>query len=1203
MPNAVVGITWKNEDEEARQKFLLFKKGIIDGVKEMQDAVMASGAKSFGDYAKHVDTATAAAKKGNKDIKEGFLSASQAMAEQAKKEADIKKKYEHDAGEAIINDLKRLQDEKKRINNAMLADVTAEAKAELNERKKEITEEIRLLDSEAKEKEKVMKGGIGAKAGIHGTGRQNTEEHGHGGGMMGAIEAVPGVEKLFQGMEKVIDKGKELNEVNESLVIGFKANGSSAEQAEQAFKKNEETVAKLSDTYAISEEKIKNMQAIYLKMGGSQKDLAKNTELMVGIQEKASLAPDMAAKMLAGATNPEIEKGLDKIGLHIDKNASATERQRIISEKLGPTLEAMKDKAQSPMAAFEKFQNIISKLMGTIGLGLIEALGPMLKIIGEVATQMSTVLMPIIEQIMGVIGPILKQLATTVGGILKSVLPIIGELISTLAGPLGDVIKIIINLAVSVLVPLMNAAMTALKPIINVISVVLNSLKPLFTTLGNLAGTMGKMFANSPMIKVLEMVGGIFTKLAAPIGRLVSALVELASTLIEALMPIFMKITDLLDQGMNIVIEQLAAILTEVIEIAVELVTLLAEGLTDAIKWVSEKAEWFSGVFSNLYDIFIEFATWVGGKLFPIFDWLFKAFTWLGEKIVSIANWISGIFKEAWDWLSKAVIWFIDNCINPLNDGFNWAVGILDRVVGAIDDFIGGLFKTTGPLKTLIGWVNSLIGPLKDAIGWMEKLFSGADKAPQKANEIVDATIHIGKAAAENVGEPKKEPVVEEHKEDQGKDRGEEAAKAKAKKEADKKRKADAAASRKAAKDEKKSELDEYKAIQDEYTEISQRAIEKIDLDEANGVIEKEEADKKKLELDISYNAILKSLAENTQGHEKEVMKFELKMAQDRVKLNEAKEKEESKTADKITKLKEDTIKDQERMEKEADKVYDDEQNRKLRMMEDGLDKQLFAEEIAYEKRLRAAEKNADEMKLIELEHQHNVQKIREDSIKNSSLIYKVLFDTINGVATQGLDWLDAGWKKSFHNQQTVLFGMLSTASGAMKGFISDTTKTLLEKGAIWVATNLEVAASSMVSAVAGAIEWINTTFPFPASIGIALGAAGAIFGVYEGVKKAFAPSKKLAQGAVLSEPTFAPGKHQMFEAGEAGPEIVAPFNDFKNMVTSIISNDKNHGELIAVLRDIHKATKEQKTAIVDPWQVHLGVVKSSNEQNSRELS
>lgn len=339
--------------------------------------------------------------------------------------SDADKKRDRMLTEDLINDVKKLQDVKVQEQNAAAIAGRAgdkEARAIAQQRITEYNEELKLLKQVMLEKEAVLKEGAGAKTGLLGTGRQflggakgEKEEGGGGGiaamagGMAGGLIAGGGL----MGLEQLMQKGKEVLEVNEKLKIGFMTTGMTSEQAAEAIKKQAQGVDELSKKYAIDDDVIKESTAQYLKMGGSTDNLKQKQELMIAIQERLGIGAEKAAMMLAKGSSDEAIGNFKKLNLNIDKNASSAEKFEALAKAMGGTLAGMAERVDTPLGKFNALKITFDNIGKTTGALLFDILSPFISVLGKLGSLVGDYVMPLFDRF----GFILKPIAGVIGGI------------------------------------------------------------------------------------------------------------------------------------------------------------------------------------------------------------------------------------------------------------------------------------------------------------------------------------------------------------------------------------------------------------------------------------------------------------------------------------------------------------------------------------------------------------------------------------------------------------------------------------------------------------------------------------------------------------------------------------------------------------------------------------------------------------------
>lgn len=239
-----------------------------------------------------------------------------------------------------------------------------------------------------------------------------------GGGVL-----LSGVSGIVGGIDKIISKGKAAIETQENLKVAFRASGLSVEDAEKALSKNAKATGELSNKYNVAKADINDATSAFLRFGGSSDNLKQKQENIIGLAAKLGGNYELAARALAKATDPEIEAQLTKFGIKFDKNATEADRQRIITEKLGTTLQGLAEKADTPLGKMQKVQNTIGGIASTIGVAIVESVAPLVGIIGDVVLPLIT---GTISALKAVIGGIKSFFAENAAAI-KVVLTVIGS--------------------------------------------------------------------------------------------------------------------------------------------------------------------------------------------------------------------------------------------------------------------------------------------------------------------------------------------------------------------------------------------------------------------------------------------------------------------------------------------------------------------------------------------------------------------------------------------------------------------------------------------------------------------------------------------------------------------------------------------------------------------------------------------------------
>ncbi len=164
------------------------------------------------------NTGTKSVLSDQKKVLAGGESVAKALAESARRYKLVEESYSKQKTSVLINDMKRLQDEKVRVTNAMVLVTEKGAKAELKAQKDSIDMQLRAMKQVANERGDVQRGGAGIKAGIMGVGRDvlqgSVGSLGAVGSAMSAMGphgmvAAAGLAAVALGAKKVIEIGSE----------------------------------------------------------------------------------------------------------------------------------------------------------------------------------------------------------------------------------------------------------------------------------------------------------------------------------------------------------------------------------------------------------------------------------------------------------------------------------------------------------------------------------------------------------------------------------------------------------------------------------------------------------------------------------------------------------------------------------------------------------------------------------------------------------------------------------------------------------------------------------------------------------------------------------------------------------------------------------------------------------------------------------
>lgn len=640
----------------------------------------------------------------------------------------------------------------------------------------------------------------------------------------------------------------------------------------------------------------------------------------------------------------------------------------------------------------------------------------------------------------------------------------------------------------------------------------------------------------------------------------------------------------------------------------------LVDWIIEGVKWVIEISkvvgsfiadaiqpliEWIKGVISR----WNEFVEVMKEKLFPVIKAVAGA----------IFNFYEFQLKVLWAIIKAVLGAIIDWIVDGWNDlitvlGFVWK--IIKTVIGVIADIYSWIFKVIGAVvewvthflglgkvfDTVKGWLGSFVDGIKSAVQWIIDLVNAAKKLLGIGGD--DSTIHVkaevhGEGGhgegGHGEGEGEKPDISSVH--DTGGEEGEDGVDisgvGKKGKKGPKEKKEKPKTAEQIAKELFANELEAIKLASDKEQVANELKYQR-------GLETKEQYEEEKSKLDIQFN---KDAEAKARAHGNflllEADKYQIAYLGIMRQAKEAKDKElEKEHEEEQKKLKgfaDDNLKNYQHRIDEVNKEEEAMQKARLDVMEDGVEKMLEVERQRYEKEQEVAKGNHDYEVVVEAKHAKNVADIKEKEIQKSNLTYKAGMALMGGVVDKGLDFIDAGWKRSFHNQKTALFEGLSLMSGAIKSSLAGILKDLASKAVTFIAENLAVAGSFIATAIAAAFAWMWSVSPF-----LAIGAgAGIVFGIlsqWKNIKKTLG----FAQGAIFTSPVFAPmGNGNTGVIGEAGAEVAAPLKALPGLLlplmlplmgTLVNSAQVNtmSKELSGKFDELKMAYKEHRTLVQD---------------------
>ncbi len=489
-----------------------------------------------------------------------------------------------------------------------------------------------------------------------------------------------------------------------------------------------------------------------------------------------------------------------------------------------------------------------------------------------------------------------------------------------------------------------------------------------------------------------------------------------------------------------------------------------------------------------------------------IVGWFLKLFQSTDKGQQSV-----GIFKQIWDGL----VFGFQN-FDKIAAG---VVGALDAVMDTISKAGDGIAEFVHGLATMnFSEVKEGFGKVKDAASGIgtamaegfNKGWNDAANTPKETEETI-AGGFAGEAGEKNQKKPKK---------DHDKEIDDARKLLKAKFAAEDTEIETAMLNQKATADEiAETMLIQKKNHADEELKFEDDALNKLQekYDAASG------KEKKALQSKLA-----------TQQQIKEQAALAAARAEAEIEKAQAKDNEAAKKAaeEKIKKIDEDASKLAERLDKQRTARETQDEKNKLDLMRDGMDKELAIEQSRYQKEYDLAVENGANLELVEQLHQQKMADIRAKADVAAKASYDSLMAGAGSVVNTGLQKIQDNFAKSFHNSNSVV----AQAAQAMVGSLAQSFSQAILSGDGFIAKNLAVAGSAIVSAAASVFSFF-ASIPF---VGIPLGiaAVGTVIAEFGNIKKALG---------------FATGGLAM--VGEGGqPEVIAPVKDFSHMMEMVAS-------------------------------------------------
>ena len=413
---------------------------------------------------------------------------------------------------------------------------------------------------------------------------------------------------------------------------------------------------------------------------------------------------------------------------------------------------------QQLMQAIEPALNTIMPLIGQLGEKLIQSLQPALQIIMPALQRFAEMAGQVFGQVVQAVQPVIESLIPLIGSAIQALLPILGQMGAALMESLGQ-----IGQHLAPLIPIfLQFGTQIVQALLPVGQQLMTQLVPALAQLG--AAVMAML---PQIMEIFRQLGEMLLQLVPVFGQILSAVVDLGTQVLAALMPAIQALLPVLATIIGVVAGVVAVIVTSlipvfisVVQAIVPLITTLIDILVPAIQAVLNVVvtvvqaivpivqgalNIVVGIIKTVTAIFKGdwSAAWEGIKQILSGAWevikgiVVGAINIVSSIITNAVNLIRSIWDAAWSGIGRIVSTIWEGIKNGISAGINTVVGffqsmgsdiigvvrgIPDRMLSIGRDIVGGI--ATGirnaagaVLDAAKGVVNALPDFVKSALG------------------------------------------------------------------------------------------------------------------------------------------------------------------------------------------------------------------------------------------------------------------------------------------------------------------------------------------------------------------------------------------------------------------------------------------------------------------------------------------------------
>ncbi|MFF1709323.1 hypothetical protein [Streptomyces sp. NPDC058268] len=369
---------------------------------------------------------------------------------------------------------------------------------------------------------------------------------------------------------------------------------------------------------------------------------------------------------------------------------------------------------------------VLAQLATTLGVALmpiIEALMPVVTLVGEA-----------LAQAVGFIEPLLVPIGQLIGALISSLMPVLGpvigvvvQLVGALAGPLMAVVQALVPM-IATLGPIFGQVFGMLMPLIQPLIGIVRQLLMVFVQLYTMM--IGQMMAAfMPLVPVITQIVGLVIRLAMQVlAALMPSLMQLVTAVMQlftALLPILPMLAEFAATLLMVAVQVLTVILPPLTQLATFFITVFVKALTSVINWVTRLVGYIS---KNLGPIL----KWVGNVVKTVVGGILKVFRWLYDVLIGhsilpdIVKYIRGPFATVFRWIR-------DNVIRPVMNGIKSTITTV---------WEKGIRPVFNALKSAVGQVGKAFDAARKAIKTAWDKVKSIAKAPVKF--IIDTVYNGG---------------------------------------------------------------------------------------------------------------------------------------------------------------------------------------------------------------------------------------------------------------------------------------------------------------------------------------------------------------------------------------------------------------------------------------------------------------------------